>query len=218
MAVHSRLMKKRLKLAGILVFCLVLCLSADDRKKLPQSHLIPGQTASIAADKLITAKQRCENWAIAAGLETMLRQQNVALDQDFWVMRFNGGELCSAAPAPELLAHVVNNEFVLDDGRHVQLDLQYLSGVPTNIDALIAAIKEQKISLLLLRGHPYYLTGATYDEYVNRDGSRMFIVTELRLANTFAREPGLTFVKGRDHMDEISAVISVNVTSSSAHW
>ncbi|HEY6969113.1 MAG TPA: hypothetical protein VJA94_07915 [Candidatus Angelobacter sp.] len=218
MAVHSQLMKERVQLAGVVVFCLVLCVSADDRKKMPQSHLKPGQTASIDTDKLITAKQRCENWAVAAGLETMLKQQNVALDQNFWVMRFNGGELCSQVPAPELLSHVVNNEFVLDDGRHVQLELQYLSGVPTNIDALIAALKEQKISLLLLRGHPYYLTGATYDEYVNRDGSRMFIVTELRLANTFAREPGLAFVKGRDNMDEISAVISVNVTPSSAHW
>ena len=201
-----------------MVFCLGLCVSADDRKKLPQSHLKPGQTASIDAGKLITAKQRCENWAVAAGLETMLKQQNVALDQNFWVMRFNGGELCSEVPSPELLAHIVNNEFVLDDGRHVQLELQYLSGVPTNTDALIAALKEQKISLLLLRGHPYYLTGATYDEYVNRDGSRMFIVTELRLANTFAREPGLAFVKGRDNLDEISAVVSVSVTTSSAHW
>jgi len=210
-------MKERPKLVGIVVFCLVLCVSADDRKKLPQSHLKPGQTASIDG-KLVTAKQRCENWALAAGLETILKQQNVALDQNFWVMRINGGELCSEVPSPELLAHVVNNEFVLDDGRHVQLELQYLSGVPTNIDALIAALKEQKISLLLLRGHPYYLTGATYDEYVNRDGSRMFIVTELRLANTFAREPGLAFVKGRDNMDEISAVVSVNVTASSAHW
>jgi hypothetical protein len=30
---------------------------------------------------------------MAAGLETMLQKQNVALDQSFWVMRLNGGEL-----------------------------------------------------------------------------------------------------------------------------
>ena len=213
------MMKLFLQLACMIVACLVLSLSADDRKNLPQSHLKPAQSAGIDSSKLITAKQKCENWAIAAGLETMLKQQDVALDQNFWVMRMSGGELCATeVPSPKLLAHVVNNEFVLDNGRHVQLELQYLPGVPTNTDALIAALKEQKISLLLFRGHPYYLTGATYDEYINRDGSRMFIVKELRLANTFAREPGLAFVKGRDNLDEISAVITVNVTPSAAHW
>ena len=43
---------------------------------------------------MVIAKQNCENWALAAGLETLLQEQNVALDQNFWVMRLNGGELC----------------------------------------------------------------------------------------------------------------------------
>jgi len=212
-------MKQLMRASGVIVFCLVLSLSADDKKKLPQSHIKPGQTAELDGAKLVTARQNCENWAVAAGLETMLRAQDVALDQNFWVMRISGGELCTAdVPSAELLSHIVNKEFVLDDGRHVQLELQYLGGVPTNSDALIAALKLQKISLLLFHGHVYYLTGATYDEYINRDGSRMFIITELRLANTFPREPGLAFVKGRDNIDDISAVISVNVAPSKVHW
>ena len=212
-------MKQLLALAGMVVFCLVLSLSADDKKKLPQSHIKPAQTADVDTAKLVTAQQDCENWALAAGLETMLKQQDVALDQNFWVIRISGGELCSSeVPSSEALTHVVNREFVLDNGRHVQLELQYLPGPPTNTDALIAGLKLQKISLLLLHGHVYFLTGATYDEYINRDGSRMFIITELRLANSFARQPGLAFVKGRDNMDEIGAVISVSVRPAPVHW
>jgi len=212
-------MKRFPRLTGTIVFFLVLSLSADDKKKLPQSHIKPGQTADVDAAKLVTAKQNCENWAIAAGLETMLKQQDVALDQNFWVMRISGGELCSTElPSSEILANVVNREFVLENGRHVQLELQYLPGTPTNTDALIAALKQQKISVLVLHGHVYYLTGATYDEHINRDGSRMFIITELRLANSFAHQPGLAFVKGRDNMDEIGAVISVSVAPVPVHW
>jgi len=195
---------------GILVLFLLVSLSANDKNKLSQSYLRPGQTADLDAPKLVTAKQNCENWAVAAGLETMLQQQDVALDQNFWVMRISGGEVCaSSIPSAEALAKVVDREFVLDDGRHVRLELHYLPGAPNNTDSLIAGLRQNRPSLMLLRGHVYYLTGATYDEYINRDGSRMFVITELRLANTFARQPGLAFTKGSDNMDDIGGIISV---------
>jgi len=190
---------------------------AADKKKQPP-FIKHDQTADLNEPKLVNAKQNCENWAFAAGLEAMLKQQEVSLDQNFWVMRISGGELCAPElPSPEALAGVVNREFVLDDGRHVRLELRYSAGVPTNTDALIAGLKLQQVSLLWLHGHTYYLTGATYDEYINSDGSRMFIVTELRLANTFAHEPGLAFVRGRDNMDEITGTVSVSVKTVSQY-
>lgn len=195
-------------------------MSADDKKK-PQLYTKPGQTVDLEAPKLVTARQNCENWAVAAGLEAMLKRLDVALDQNFWVMRISGGELCAPEiPSADALANVVNREFVLDDGRHVLLDLHYVPGAPDNPDALIAALKQQRLSLLLLRGHVYYLTGATFDEFVNRDGSRMFILTELRLANTFPGQTGLAFMKGRDNMDEIGGLINVSVApvAPQQHW
>src|SRR5882724_11026645 len=157
---------------------ITLALQAADQKQQQQYYIKPDQTADLAAEtKLSTAKQNCENWAIAAGLETMLQHQNVALDQSFWIMRLNGGELC------------IDN--------------------PPTIDGL----KLQQVTLLLWRGHPYYLTGVTYYERIGRDGTRFFGVKEIRLANTYPKLPGVTFQKGRDDPAEIQGILSVSATT-----
>jgi hypothetical protein len=186
---------------------------AGDKKKQAQSYkLKPDQTADIAVGKLSTARQECENWAVAAGLEPMLHQQNVQLDQSYWIMRLNGGELCvPGMPPADVLTKLVNREVVLADGRHATLELQYIPGAPTNIDGLIFGLQSQNISLLIFRGHTYYLAGATYDEYIGLDGGRMLQVKELRLANTFAGKPGIAFVRGRDNPDDIQGTMTVSV-------
>jgi len=197
------------------IFFLLIALSvqAADQKQRQQYYLKPDQTADLAAEtKLNTAKQSCENWAVAAGLETMLQRQNVPLDQSFCVMRLNGGELCmDDMPTIDALTQVVNKEFVLDDGRHVRLEIHFEPGPPVNVDPVIAGLKQQQVTLLLWRGHPYYLTGVTYDERIGRDGTRFFEVKEIRLANTYPKLPGVTFLKGRDDPAEIQGILSVKV-------
>ena len=207
-------MPRRLQFAILFLVLLVLSLQAADKKQQQSYYLKPDQSADLARDtKLITAKQSCENWALAAGLETMLGQQNVALDQNFWVMRMNGGELClSNMPTIDALTQAVNKEFVLDDGRHVRLEIHFSPGSPVSVDPVIAGLKLQQVTLLLWRGHPYYLTGLTYDERIGRDGTRFFEVKEIRLANTFAKLPGVTFEKGRDDPAEIQGILSVTAT------
>lgn len=199
-----------------ILFLLLLTLSAQaaDKKQQQSYYLKPDQSVDLARDtKLTTAKQTCENWAMAAGLETMLQEQNVALNQNFWVMRLNGGELClSDLPTIEALTQTVNKEFVLDDRRHVRLEIHFTPGPPVSIDPVIAGLKLQQVTLLLWRGHPYYLTGLTYDERIGRDGTRFFEVKEIRLANTYAKLPGVTFQKGRDDPAEIQGILSVNAT------
>ena len=193
---------------AVFFLLVTLTLQAADQKKGQQYYLKPDQTADLASEtKLNTAKQACENWAIAAGLETMLKQQNVSLDQNFWVMRLNGGELClDDMPSIDALKLVVNRDFVLDDGRHVRLEINFMPGPPVSIDPVIAGLKLQQVTLLLWRGHPYYLTGVTYDERIGRDGTRFFEVKEIRLANTYAKLPGVTFQKGRDDPAEIQGI------------
>lgn len=205
-------MRARYILNSAIGLVVVACLVASAQKS-PPLYVRPAQTVDLETAKLVTAEQNCENWAIAAGLEAMLKQQEISLDQRFWVTRISGGEVCdSEMPSMEKIQQAVNGEFVLDDGRHVNLELRYGAGAPTNMDALIAGLKQQQLSLLLLRGHVYYLTGITYDDHMNQAGAHMFIVTELRLANTFAKHPGLAFVKGRDNMEEIAGVISLTIT------
>jgi hypothetical protein len=199
------------------IFFLLLTLSvqAADQKQQQQYYVKPDQTADLAAEtKLSTAKQNCENWAMAAGLETMLERQQVVLDQSFWIMRLNGGELCvDDLPTIDALKLVVNREFVLDDGRHVRLEIHFDPGPPVNVDSVIADLKAQQVSLLLWHGHPYYLTGVTFDERIGRDGTRFFAVKEIRLANTYPKLPGVTFQKGRDDPAEIQGILSVSVTA-----
>jgi hypothetical protein len=207
-------MPRSLRITLLLPVLVLALQAAGDDKKKQAYYLKPDQTVDLKSPEIVTAKQRCENWALAAGLETMLRKQNVALDQNFWVMRINYGELCvSRLPAMDDLARIVNHEFVLDDGRHVRLELRYDAGAPTNIGGLLSLLQQQQPAVLLWRGHPYYLTGATYDEHIGRDGTRWYEVKELRLAETFAQLPGITFEKGRDRMDEIEGIVTITATA-----
>ncbi|HZS28144.1 MAG TPA: hypothetical protein VFB76_13010 [Candidatus Angelobacter sp.] len=202
------------RLQQTVIVCALLSLSLQAaNKKLQDYYVKADQTVDLSSDvKLVTAKQDCENWALAAGVETMLAKQNVALGQNFWVMRMSGGELClDKLPSMETLSQAVNKDFALDDGRHVRLEAHFVSGAPVNIDAVIAGLKQQQVSLLLWQGHPYYLTGITYDEHIGTDGTRYFEIKELRLANTFAKLPGASFQKGRDNPENIGGILSVAV-------
>ncbi len=198
---------------ALLVLLLTVLLSADDKKKQRQLYFKPDQTADLEPAKVITAKQECENWALAAGLETLFKREGVAFDQKYWVTRLSGAEICrQELPSPDDFAHAVSQDIVLPDGRHVHLEATLVSGAPTDIDAIIAGIKRQQLTLLLWHGHPYYLTGVTYDERIGANGWRQFEIRELRLADTFEKLPAITFQKGRDNTDEIDGLVTASVT------
>src|SRR5215469_6848588 len=100
-----------LSAAAIAILSLVVLVHAGDKKS-GQLYSRPGQTIDLEIKNLVTARQSCENWAMAAGLEAMLKQQDVVLDQNFWVLRISGGEVCaSELPAMDKISDVVNHEF-----------------------------------------------------------------------------------------------------------
>ena len=152
-------MRLSLRWSGLVLLLLVISLSAGDKKKQQQAYYVkPAQTADLDAPKLVTARQECENWAMAAGLEALLKQQNVSMYQSYWVMRVYGGELCvSEMPSVQAFAQVVNREFVLDDGRHVRLELHFTPGAPSNTDALIFALNTLKFLDAQLDGTHLFL-------------------------------------------------------------
>jgi hypothetical protein len=197
----------------ILLLSFTLFLGAAAQQSAPNFYLKQDQTIDLASTtKLTTAKQNCENWALAAGLETMLRQQNVTLDQNFWVDRLAGGGLClDSLPKIDSLTQVLNREFILDDGRHVRLETHFIAGAPVQIDSVIVGMKSQQVSLMIWRGHPYFLSGITYDEHIAQNGTRFFVLKEMRLANTFSKLPGVTFEKDRDNPDDIQGILTVTV-------
>lgn len=206
-------MKRFFQVSALVLLAASLSLSAGDKKKPNGFYQHPGLTADLEKPSLAVAKQKCENWAVAAGIETMLRDQGVALSQSFWIMRLNSGELCvDGMPSIEKLADTVNHEFVLDNGRHVQLELQFSAGAPVDLDSVIAGLQQQKTTLLLLRGHTYYLTGVTYDEYLGANNIRRFIIKELRLVDTFSGKPGPAFIRDQDKMEDIQGTLSVSAS------
>ncbi|HJX83693.1 MAG TPA: hypothetical protein VJ723_05065, partial [Candidatus Angelobacter sp.] len=150
----------------LFIFLFAVSLHAGDQKKQQQIFVKADQKADLQPARMVTARQKCENWALAAGLETLFDREGVSLDQNYWVTRLSRAEVCRQEP-PDLatVADAVNQDFVQPDGRHVRLQINVVSGPPTNADAMIAGIKLQRLSLLLWRGHAYYLTGVTYDEH-----------------------------------------------------
>ena len=202
-------MQRFLQVGRLFVVLLLFASSAE-----PQGYTYPNQKLDFPTDlKYSTARQSCQNWAFAAGLEMLLKRHNVPLDQTYWVQRLNGGDSClDRLPSIERLKEVMNKEFALDDGRHVRLEAQFVTGAPINIDVVIAGLQQQELSLLLWRGHPYYMTGITYDMFVRTDGVRQFTVREVRLADTFDKQPATTFQRGRDNVNDIAGILSVLVT------
>lgn len=200
------------RIAVLLLLSALVCAAFAGDKKKAQFFLKPDQTADLTSKDLVSARQNCENWGLAAGLQTMLARQKVALDQAFWVMHLYYGELCvDRLPSMEQLAQVVNQDFVLVDGRHVRLQMHFVPGAPTDVDSVIAGLKTDLPSVLLLRSHPYYLVGATYDERIRGDGLRLYEIKEMRLVDTLPGQPAITFQKGRDNMDEINGILTIGV-------
>jgi hypothetical protein len=198
----------------ILTLVLLLSIAAGAyAQHQPQSYVQPNQTLDLHEPKLVTAKQNCANWGLAAALETILAQQKVALDQNFWVMRLNYGEVClDKLPSIDLLTKTVNQDFTLDDGGHVRLELHFAPNAPSNTDDVVAQLKSDQLSLLLWHGHLYYLLGVTYDETIRANGARQFQLKELRLADTLADHAAVTFQRGRDNAGEIEGILTLRVT------
>jgi hypothetical protein len=199
----------------IVVLVLTISLAADDKPKGAPLVKLPPQTADVVDLKLPTPSQACTNYAVAIAIETMLRLQNVPLDQHFWVQKANGGELC-IDPLPDLdrLARTINGTYTLDDGRKVTLDAQIIAGAPTIPDDAIAPLKQGTPLLILWKSRAYLLHGAVYDEYIYPNGQRMFQLKELKMIDPLARakESEVSFVNGTDDPADIAAIIRVTAT------
>jgi len=174
-----------------------------------------GQTAELPSPPALSVAQKCENWAWAAGVESILRSQGVALDQHYWVQKSDGGEICLESLAPlEQLSKVVTGEYVLDDASKVRLEARYTLGAPANVDSIILGLRGGHPALLIWRGHAYVIYGVLYDEYVSPTGHRLFDIRELKLVNPVYEDDRrlVSFLKDRDDPAEIGGTLEISVT------
>lgn len=203
---------RRALIAG-LVFALPL-MAGKKPKGVPLAKL-PDQKAEIPNLVVPDPTQKCTNYAWAVAVATMLKQQNVPLDQNFWVQRANGGDLCiDPLPSIEALKKAVNGAYTLDDGRKVRLETVVIEGAATIPDNALAPLKNGVPMLVFWNSRAYLLTGAVYDEFIYPNGQRMYIVRELKMIDPLAapKDRTVSFVNGTDDPAGISAMIYVSVT------
>jgi hypothetical protein len=178
----------------------------------PDVKLNPDQNVDIAGLASATASQKCENWAWAAGLETILRTQNVDLKQKYWIIKADGGEVCKDSFDLNSLAQYINGEYVLDDGRHVRLEATTISGLPQGVDPFILAPQAGRPLMLVWKGHPYLYVGMNYDELKFASGQREFSVSKLKFLDPFASDPAkqvVYFDREKDDLADISGMMDV---------
>ncbi len=182
----------------------------------PDVKLDPDQNVDIPGLASATASQKCENWAWAAGLETILRTQKVDLKQKFWVLKADGGEVCKdSAVELNTRAHYINGEYVLDDGRHVRLEATTVEGLPQAIDPFILAPQAGRPLMLVWKGHPYLYVGMNYEELKFANGQRLFSVTKLKFLDPFTSDPAkqvVYFDREKDDLADISGMMDVIAT------
>ena len=177
----------------------------------------PNQTVDITGLKVPAPAQNCANFGWAAGLELILRMQGVRLDQKYWITKMEGGELCQEQLRPiDELAQAVDGEYLLDVGHKVRLRTKYSKGAPTVLDDLIVSIREGSPWLFVWKGHPYLVDGLMYDEFIGPNNNRIFMVKEIKLLDPLVApddaQRQVTFVRGRDNLDEIDGTMTVRAT------
>jgi len=179
----------------------------------PEVKLNPDQNVDIAGLTSATAEQKCENWTWAAGLETILRTQNVDLKQKYWVLKADGGEVCKDNSIDlGSLSQYINGEYVLDDGRHVRLEATTIAGLPQGIDPFILAPQAGRPLMLVWKGHPYLYVGMNYEELRFAGGQREFAVTKLKFLDPMASDPAkqvVYFDREKDDLADISGMMDV---------
>ena len=132
----------------------------------------------------VHAAQPCNNFSWAASLAAVLAYEHAEIKQDFWIDKYYGGSLClEQIGDPDDLIRKADGEYVLDDGRHVDVKLQYFAGVPVASSALLVPILTDEIVIIFFDGRADLLVGAKWDEYLSTRGERMIDLQQLHLVD-----------------------------------
>jgi hypothetical protein len=204
------------RLLAILLL-LTLPAAAGKKKSLGTMYTKAGQKVEITnvAAALGVANRKCENYAWAAIVETMMRAQQVPIKQNDWALRTSGGEKCF--PSLDDYAQrseALNGDYTLDDGRKIRIHADYVAGTGTS-DTLVYSLRIGHPLLVVYNGRPYLLGGIVYDELIHSSGkANVFIIRELHLLDAAvpANSPNRNVVvkkEGDDALADITGVTGV---------
>src|SRR5438105_1284016 len=166
--------------------------------------------------RMAPAKQRCENWAWAAAVESILKAQKVPLAQNYWVMKADGGEVCKeSATDLNALPKLINGSYVLDDGRKVRLVATLVAGAPAEMTAMLEGPRNGRPLLFVWKSHAYVYRGMAYDEMIAPNGQREFAIRQLKLLDPFfegEQNQLATYDRDKDDPADINGMIDVVAT------
>ncbi|HYG98428.1 MAG TPA: hypothetical protein VD837_04800 [Terriglobales bacterium] len=196
------------------IVLLILSLASYAADKKVTGHPIRHNDLLVDIDGLAVAapEQKCENFAWAAALQTVLRAQKVELPQSYWVDRASGGRCEESAPRLDETARLIEREYRGDDGARYQVTTRVITGAPRSLDEILFSLKSGRPVILYWRSHPYVVQGVLYDEAIYITGNKLYEVRELRLLDP--NHPGSAytkFVRGADNVDEIDGILIATV-------
>jgi hypothetical protein len=176
---------------------------------------VPDQWAQVRGVPDVIASQKCENWAWAAGVETILKTSNMQLEQKYWIDKLNGGSVCQPTVGPpEYLPRVVDGDYTLPDGRKFKLESHYYEGAPTSTDRLLVPLALGRPYILWWKQHAYVVTGALWNEYIFPNGQKHIEMKEISLLDPYVEgeKRKTKFVAGTDSSMDIGGMMEVIVT------
>jgi hypothetical protein len=184
-------------------------------------YLKPNQKVEIAkADAALQpARRKCENYAWAAIVETMMRAQDVKIPQDDWATKTSAGMKCfpSLNDYPDR-ALAITDDYALDGGRKVHIEATYSVGSLPDPATFVNSLKLGRPIMVVLNGRPYMLYAATYDETIHTTGAigRQYLLRELKLLDAALPqgkpERIVSFATTPDTINQITGVMTVSVT------
>jgi hypothetical protein len=172
----------------------------------------PPQTAEIASLVVPKPNQACRNWAWAAVVQLMLQEQQIkGYDQDYWILKSAGGELCIEKPLDlDQLKQLIDGDYVLVDGGRMHFGGVITTGAPQDVSYFIAQLQKGRTAMVLYKGRPCVLKGIEYNEYIYPNGQRMLEATKLTLIDPLAKAP-VVFDRMKDDIADLGGVFEVKV-------
>lgn len=192
------------------------CGNASAQDEQPSGYFVPDQSVKVEKVPEVNAAQHCENYALAADLEAMLRQQHAPISQNQIADRIWSGKCLESPPELEQTKHALEGDYVLDDGRHVRVEATFTNSLPTTPEPFLLPLMNGQTYVLYWRQHAYLLVGALWDETVTSGQQKVFHFREFTLLDPFQRgdKRTVTVDVAKDGLSEFGGTFQVKVTEA----
>jgi len=137
----------------------------------------PNQEVRVANLPVVSAQSTNPSAVLAAALETILHDKPVCCGKNSALE----DTVFSALLSLDELSSKLQGRHVLNDGRSVMVNAEYVPQSSITPDLMISALMDQHALLIEWKSHLYVLYGAIFDETVYSSGQRQFAIHKLLL-------------------------------------